>query len=200
MHFKSLNLTFIDVPKCACSTIKKILIKNEFNLSNEDKVLVGHPNWSKKYSDLAVESENNDSIVFAIVRNPYVRLRSAYVNIYLDRGKNDQSFREFILNLPELMKKDLSDYPNNHFRPCSHFIDVENVKIFNLEKMDDVFSFLEKKGVKKEFLIKEKVNSSNYKKLKPFYFDTEMLVTINEVYKKDFEIGNYNTERDSFTL
>jgi hypothetical protein len=201
MYFKKTNILFIDVPKCACSTLKNILIRNEKNIPSAIKLKFGHPNWSKIWPEFVINDENAASKInkLAIIRNPYKRIVSAYLNIY--SKTEDKSFEDFILSLPILMADKLSNYRNNHYRPCSYFINIPNVNVFRLEDFHEVKSYLQKHHVSSLlFDDTKKINRSNYDDKPEFFFNEPMLNIVNEIYKKDFILGQYEVKEKPFSI
>jgi len=201
MYFKKADLLFIDVPKCACSSIKNILIRNEKSIPSSIKLKFGHPNWSEMWPELTVTDERAKSKgnKFAIIRNPYNRIVSAYVNIYLKY--EDKSFEYFIHSLPSLMDEQLYNYRNNHYRPCSHFINIPNVNIFRLEDFNEVKKYLKKHHVSSILVDgSKKINNSYYEDKPEFLFNEEMLKIVNDIYEKDFALGGYDVKTIPFSI
>lgn len=205
MYFNSINLLFIDTPKCACTSIKKVLARNEFNLKKDEQFGVGHKQWGENHPELRIRNDEvtEDMNVVAVIRNPYDRIISSYRNIFLGRMKKNKSFRDFVLLLPEFMKKEESNIQINHFRPCNHFYEgVEDlIELYKLEEMDKLIDYLSEINVRKDLIDSfPRANASKNLKNHAFYFDNDMLDVIHNIYNKDFHLGNYSMSSEPFTV
>ncbi len=205
----TLNKFFIDIPKTGCSSMKLTLLRNERNYSNHVNFGVGHRSWQEMFPECKVSNSeiNDQTLAFAVVRNPYERLISMYRNIYLGREKGDKDFMSFCLSLNDLMKKPFTNITNNHYRPCSFFtnqfnIKPENLSVFKLENIEECHDYLREIGVNKELLsnFPHMNKSSNKNSRVEFVFKEPMLSVVNKLFHDDFIIGNYEIKYSSFSL
>ena len=117
--------------------------------------------------------DSDNYLFFSHSRNPYNRIISAY--FYKNKNKNIHDFKSFIINeLPNLDFDLYFDRKIIHYYPQYLFVCDNNYEINNVEvtKLEDI------------------ENPKEYKLTK--YLDSDMIKIINEVYKKDFELFNYD--------
>lgn len=151
-----------------------------------------------KYIDIKLL---NTYMTFCIVRNPYEKIYSAW-NFIKDRHKckdiNDfikrKISKEFIYGL-ELIPKDA----RVHYRPQYTFVydidehdDIVEKKVDEILKYEnlneDIMNFNKKFNMK----IPQYGKKNKYKPLKYIkHFNQESIQKVNELYKKDFELFNY---------
>jgi chondroitin 4-sulfotransferase 11 len=119
--------------------------------------------------------ESNTSYnYFTYSRNPYDRIISAY--FYRNKNKNKLDFKEFVKKT--LTSYDFSlDFESNiiHYYPQYLFICDENLNLVNNIKIDK----LDNCENPKRYILKE-------------YFDNECIDIINEIYKQDFLLFDYD--------
>lgn len=202
------HIIFVHIPKCAGSSIKRLL-RGVNNLSFK------HDGWHHSVGFLieALKKENKDPsqyFKFCISRNPYDRLVSAFSYTF-DKviNKNDyhwrqykkaypviekhitpeskiESFQKFIQSddFARMFKGDLLPV---HFRPQFSFISVNNElqmdHIGRLEDMDSTLTLLEEKiNINRA---KIHANATVHDSYKRFYNDHCIEKAI-EFYKEDF--------------
>ncbi len=184
----SLPFLFIHVPKTGGNAIKTTRLFHE-------SIFFGHASirdviaWGKKYKTS-----------YTIVRNPYDRLVSAF--FYLQQGgeKNNKrdlqrmkkqqkykSFKEFVKNLHEFIEE-------THYKPQYTFLTDNNNKlkvahILKQESLNDDYIKLQQLYGYSPISL-SKVNTSKHEDYNQYY-DDETRRTVQEVYRKDFEILNY---------
>ena len=170
---------YIHIPKNAGKFIRK-KIKNK----NTNKVIkdfwgtdsnldISHIPFMLKNN--YINSLNVKNITYyTYVRNPYHRIISAF--FYKNPKSNKTDFKLFVKN--ELTKYDFNNIFDKkiiHYYPQYMFICDNNFKINEVK--------FEKLENKKNLIIKTYTLSD--------YFDLETIKIINEIYKRDFEIFNY---------
>ena len=148
------NLLFIHIPKCGGSSIVDTFKLNGYSSELEMR---GKPPQSfyiaspqHQSIDALRNMINFDKItkIFAIVRNPYERIKSEYNWAFKDLPTNDRPLAsEWIIKSLNMAASDAS-YSDNHFRPMIEFLDNNReALIFKLEDgLDIVYEyFLQKK-------------------------------------------------------
>ncbi len=183
---------FIHIPKTAGIS----LIKSIFG----DVTLEGHR--SVGYYKQVFKNRYSGFFTFTIVRNPWDRLYSSYkflqkggINIH-DKNAFEthlsiyKDFEDFVLK--GLNEKIISKI--THFIPQHEFVCDKNGEIIvdyvgkfeNLNKSVDKINDI----LKLEFKL-EHYNKTNKKDYKDVY-TTEMIEKVNQIYKKDIDIFEYN--------
>lgn len=118
-------------------------------------------------------TESDNYIFFSYSRNPYNRIISAY--FYKNKNKNIDDFKSFIIDeLPNLdfdlhFDREIIHYYPQYLFVCDNNYEINNVEITKLEDIE---------------------NPKEYNLTK--YLDIDMIKIINKVYKKDFELFNYD--------
>jgi hypothetical protein len=185
------NVVFIHIPKSAgMSLVKALYGKNGSNHANALDFQYVNP---EKF---------NSCFKFAVSRNPYYRLYSAYN--YLSKGGKEEmdvvwrdlylkkysNFEDFVINGLETAIEKRAE----HFIPQYLFVTDENLQIIcdyigKFEELDKVIERLSKEGI---VLSLEKLNSSTVESLdnKSLYTD-EMIAKVNHLYKEDFDYFDY---------
>ncbi len=184
---------FIHIPKNAGVSISKAIYEKR----------VGHRSirsLSLKYPSLV-----SNLFTFAVKRNPYARILSAYK--FLKQGgfnekdkswakknlENTKTFEDFLRKMQnnEYRKRIMS---KKHFRPQVYWVtDPKNEilvdKVFALEKISQKLNVIETR-IGKNINLKHK-NKSTHKEYSKIY-NEEMKNVVQEAYSKDFDILNYN--------
>ena len=178
---------FIHIPKTGGNSIKQT------NFFKRCKYF-GHAHVEK------IKHRNMYKYSFAIVRNPYDRLVSAY--FYLKKGgENNNGYDSLMQKKLEKYKdfkdfiKDLKLFTNDlHFKPQHTFVCDSRGKIIvnhilKVENIDKDFSQL----LRSKWLPNEKLQKINSSKHDDFsnYYDDEIKKHVYAVYKKDFKLFNY---------
>lgn len=205
-YFKNnkINLLFIHIPKTGGSSLEKYFsVKFNIPLSKKSLMSTGdvkdyadkseinsslqHLTYSTiiKYKDFFKIDENNIQIL-SVVRNPYNKIMS---DLFYLKKINVNSTKEEVY---EKMQIYLQENYDNHITPQYKFITneneelIENLTIIHTETLN---KDMEKLGYK-DFNIKMNMNPNNVNYDK--YLNDDSIKLINENYKKDFEILNYN--------
>jgi hypothetical protein len=189
------KIIFSRIPKCAAESIRYLI------LNEQNKYKVPSDIWRKMKPNIIGDNRIHRNYLkfdfIYIVRNPYYRLVSGYINKVMDRKSNDNflpiiknilknnydlrvSFEEFIKFIIKQNPKSL----DLHFMPQHLFLKFQkgiNHNIFKLEKdVDKLNIFLEKKGfnnkfinfnkeVQNNYLTKTIINEKIHKKKYPFF-------------------------------
>lgn len=224
------NYIYCEVSKAGCTGIKKQLIRNEFNFEGIPKQVQKRHEYPHKPIDQAVfikpfqvgEAIFNrmmrDSRVFkfALVRNPYTRALSGYLDKIL-RGKEQKKniaphvaaqrsctlddFRAKDITFLEFCKalagKDNIREFDHHWRPQAAHICIDIVPYSFIGKLENIDSDL--KEINKHIGSLSNTNETGHKtgagqRLKDFYCEESMEIIAN-VYEEDFERFNYDIQR-----
>ena len=162
-----------------------------------------------KTYNLLYPNKNNINInkykIFTIIRNPYSRFISAYKqypnrcnNLFknLINKRNINEFASYLVNKIKNEGYDFFFYGAYHqFQPMHYYIENEDLNI-EIIKLDDL-NYNEKiKNLCKYYNIpynnnylNNNPNKSNYTE---YLNDKNLVNNINFIYKKDFELYNYN--------
>lgn len=191
---QSVYFVFIDIPIPLVTYIRSQIIKDLFQVIKhywfiKDEMLdLAHIPYKMKKEFVRSDFEHT-YITFS--RNPYDR----FLSIYQSTTQSDEmSVEEFIKT--ELVNEKFEDYKYTmiHHYPQYKFIIDENdevcedIKIFKLETYNNEF-----------IKFNEKAELPNYNLCD--YFTNETLAIFNKIYKKDFEVFDYDmvTDLSSYT-
>jgi len=183
---------FIHIPKTAGVSLLKAIYG--------DVTLSGHRNFY--FNRIALNIKNEKYFSFAFVRNPWDRLYSSFkflekggINIhdknayemYLSQYKN---FEDFVIN--GLDRKII--YEITHFIPQSEFICNNKGKVLvdylgKFESLNQDIITLSKK-LKKEIIMGH--HNSNSKQDYTNAYTDKMIAKVQDIYKKDIDIFNYD--------
>ena len=203
------KLLFVHIPKTGGQSITKYLFKDlgiDFKLksepsllwiiNNEDRRLPGPEKLAHltydEYVDLGyLSQEDFDSYSsFSVVRNPYSRFVSAFYYNGLQHVGMDKWIQDHF-------PSDRNSHLYRHFMPQHEYIasrgDIKVDRLFYTENLDnDFLDFAHAYGYTQKYL--DRINriskkDSNIKNLTPYARDW-----IQDYYRKDFEIFNYEME------
>jgi hypothetical protein len=185
------------IEKCACTTMRTwfVCIKTSQDFNQfRDKIFPDIHERVQSYSD----KFNEDYYSFAVVRNPYSRLVSTYLdkisnkNNRLYYNRNIKSFKDWILTLNRKgkLKFDI------HWLPM--YVGLENIKfdkICKLESLQKDIDFVCDRLEIKKYKIHRNKKTMSFPK-KPFceYYDSETVEIVKNIYSKDFEMFGYSKE------
>ncbi|CAH7383108.1 putative Sulfotransferase family protein [Vibrio chagasii] len=196
------GLSYIVNSKCACSSIKKAMLKGE-------GVQFGVGSFYSEIHNMAHElgfdkKPTNKHITFTIVRNPYERLVSLYKNKFEDSSKISRTKFEYRNYLGGILKQDMtflefikliSDIPDllsdRHFKSQYYLVnEAEHFDyFFKLEELNDVFClFAREHGID----LPKKENSSG-KYHYESYLCQESFNLISKRYKLDIDYFGYTS-------
>jgi hypothetical protein len=200
-YYTTINLLFIHIPKTGGSVIENGIKKKykQTLYSGRTNDLLPHPYNTKssqhQFYTTLYEYRNKlnlnfDKIkIFSVVRNPYDRIISdLFWHSLIKKEFTDEQVYDVIKN-NYLNRNNL----DNHNEPQYKFVTDEknnlipNIKIFNCETLnesnDELNTFL---GI--NINIKQNNVNKDYSR----YLNKKSISLINEFYKKDFELFNYD--------
>ena len=203
------NILFIHIPKTGGSIIEKSINKKKkftqtlrqygqptIGMSNKildppyNQASLQHQFYTTLYQYRNKLNINFDNIkVFSVVRNPYDRIISDLFWLKLiNKGTTPQGI--FItIKTNYLYRNDIDNHnvPQYKYVTNENFELYPNIKIFRTENLNEdnkkMNDFL---GI--NINIQEKKINKNYNK----YLNKDSISLINEFYKKDFELFNYD--------
>lgn len=200
ISFHKYKCIFIHIPKCAGLAFAKSLFGN----------FGGSHIPLQNYQIFFTQEDFNGYYKFAIVRNPWDRLFSAFN--FLRKGginKKDSNWARRNLShykdFPEFVKKWVNQKSIKgfrHFIPQYKFISDFNGKLLTnyigyYEHLNEEFDFISNKLNIHSVL--ENYNSTfNSKKKYIDYYDEEMKDIVRKVYQRDIELFGYNFEGIKF--
>lgn len=200
-YYKKAKLLFIHIPKTGGTNIEN-KIKRKYSqtlYSKSTNYLLDHPYRKKSlqhqfYTTLykfknKLNIDFNNIKIFAVVRNPYDRIIS---DLFWYKLINKESSDEEVYNIIKnnyLSRDDL----DNHNEPQYKFVTdddcnlIPNIKIFKCELLNETNDELNK-FLGFDIDITHNEGNKNYSK----YLNNNSISLINEKYKKDFELFDYN--------
>jgi hypothetical protein len=214
-YYKDINLLFIHIPKTGGTSLEEYLKTKSrqtlYSTQNEGNILfkkyniqvssLQHLTYKEiyKYRQLLNVNLNNDLKIITIVRNPYERTISDlffYNLINENTNRNDvfEALKQFLFS---------SNY-DSHNKPQYKFILDNNNKIIKnitIVRSENLTSDLKKYGFS-DFDSRFKYNTNNKCDKKNYYdfLNKNSIFLINNFFKKDFKLFNYNVITDRATL
>jgi hypothetical protein len=210
----ALNLLYLNNPKCGCTTIKyalwlasdALLGRNTFEGNVHDRRV---DPFARNVFRLSPRQRGKiaQAVVFSVVRNPFARALSAYVDkvandpvvwpIFLKRfglkptvGKKELSFADF-LGLIAVAHDDILD---GHFRPqCRNLLLplAKPVFVGFVENMAAVGAFLESRAIP---FRDERMNASRSDEQLGAVYDRRTAVLVRNRFAEDFARFGYSTD------
>ena len=187
---------FVEIPKNASSAIHSVLRNNTDSINTHQTYL----EYLNSNDIELVESYFS----FAVCRNPYERFISAFeFCTKISNELQDQDFSNFLISLQK--KGDVAHLGLPvHFLPQYKFVTIKNIilvdKIIKFEKLSEEWSLISKKiNESKHQTYTSLSNSldvinatpSKFNKNIDDFCDEKLKEIIYNLYKKDFEIFNY---------
>ena len=201
VYYREKKILFIHIPKTGGSNIEEELRKNMkdeklFGKKGCNGLNVPYNNLSLQHLFYKTIFDNRKKLnvnfenlkVFTIVRNPYNKIISDlfFLNLASVYNKSDEIY-DIIKN------RYLGKAFDNHFQPQYKYITdnsdnlIPSIKIFRTETLNETNDELNK-YLDINIKIKEPKNKNkDYSK----YLNKDSIKLINEYYKKDFELFNY---------
>lgn len=223
--FKSLLLdregkyAFIEIPKSGCSSVKRALLyleETEYNIESQKKLHKnkGFISFGDSEFSSTVRLTRDKVFAFSIVRNPYTRILSAYlekIEYNLDSEKYKKeifkpgekiSFVSFLKKISLMERRKL----DRHFMPQSHIIGkfYKYTYIGYLENIDQDLKgmiqiiFPDRKYVPSKKAPHSTNSSKKHTVLK--YYNLEATNLVKQMYKDDFDIFGYSTEIEDISV
>jgi hypothetical protein len=209
-----LDLLYLNNPKCGCTTVKHglwlasdaVLGRNTFNGNVHDR---DADPFARDLFRLPVGEREGvrRATVFSVVRNPFARAVSAYVDkvandpgvwpFFLKRfglkanvGKKELPFADF-MRLIAVAHDDLLD---GHFRPQHRNLLLPLAKpvfVGFVENMAPVGKFLRRHGVA---FRNRRMNATHASEQLNRYYDSDSVALVRERYAEDFKRFGYSTD------
>lgn len=204
------NLIFIHIPKCAGTTIEKMIgtcTSAEYydlksRLKSGQLKTPQHFTYLELKNVLDVDWSNYHA--FSIVRNPYTRFVSEYnyrKDLFTKTKKPEHDPKDFVsfvgcLDMEVSQRTQLFD---GHLETQSSFLKNEigaiesSIQVFNFENLAPCWTMIEEKtGVKYTPYFWFRKNNSNI----PYqdFYTPELKSIVYNFYKEDFDNFNYNSE------
>jgi hypothetical protein len=207
-YYKDINLLFIHIPKTGGTSLEQYLQKKTrqtvYSVFNSSNVLfekfklktpsLQHLTYQEilKYKDMLNVDFDEKLKIITIVRNPYDRIISdLFFNDLINENSTAPQVYEVI---QKYINQDYYDH-DNHNKPQYEFlIDNNNSIIPNIAifKTETLTPDLRKYGYD-DFNLNFHSNKKNIKKDKyANYLNNDSIKLINDFYKKDFELFNYD--------
>lgn len=206
---------FTAVPKCGCSTVLNAL--ESFQAGRKlSKVYYDGFHNIKQWAHNRYERLLDPKVFkFAVIRNPYTRILSAFLDQIdgNDEGKiqnrrflgiKDDEAVTFLLFLNKIKEKDFN-LVDSHFRPI-HLHTMSQVVPYDFFIRFENFSYdfsyvldiLKIGGAPEDYHYAPHATNSNAKLLKYYNPETEegreCIELVRKIYAKDFELYGYSTE------
>lgn len=194
------NYIFIHVPKCAGRSVAKIFFEDRFSW----KTFGGH--WSAEYLQNSYSHKFSTYFKFAIVRNPYDRLVSAYHYFLTGRMKGLENFDNIDLNDALKLSDNFKDFCiryfthprqapiQGHLKTQSHWLVVDGKigvdYLLKYENLEEGVNFLKEKleyGKDEPLSVMNSTEHSDYME----YYDNDLLKIVNSFYQEDFSNFDY---------
>ena len=192
-----IDAVFIWIPKCAGSTVHKMLDcpmyrhdyqRKEFLQDPKGIVTFGHAKYSKLDTP-----KGYSPFKFAFVRNPYERMVSLYTYHRKNRGRFDGGFLEYVQMISEGITP-VGAFNVRGFSPCNPQIDwIKNEEIDFIGRVEhferDINYVFDRLGLRRRKI--QHCNSSEH----TFYADyycPESQAIVEDFYREDFERFGYD--------
>ncbi len=211
VYFRSKNhqLIYVVNPKCGCSSIKNaIMVDNGIKLNTEH-----YDNIHAVGRDYNFEVSNPTPYLnhhfFSFVRNPFDRIRSLYINKFLDYTKISQSKFEYKIYLGGILKQDddfasfikkISIIPrrlaDRHFKSQTQLLYHESPKldfIGKLETFESDMSVLENKF---NFNYIHQIHNKSSQNDHNLLYNKESYEIVRELFRDDIQTFGYEKEAD----
>lgn len=195
-YFDKCECIFIHIPKAAGTSVLK-------ELSNNGKIYRDHSTWFDYYRNNSIKF--NNYFKFTITRNPFDRAISTYT--YLKKGGNkvdDLYFSDLFESNNITFEKFILEYLDEEtihehtlFKPQYLFIydykyNLQVDFIVKLENIDKDFEYIKSKISIKSHTLRNANQSDRQTGLKDYYINQKMVDKVIKLYRKDFELLQYD--------
>jgi len=206
IHAPFLNISYIRIPKSASTSLSYSLLKviypglSAIPLDSSEINFLADANIKR-----SVSSSDSNDIFFTVVRDPFARLVSVYHDYFESSRKNvfedylfgilskGLSFKDFVKRvegIPDLLK-------DPHIKPQHYFIDYyrrknPNIVVLNLEKPDEVNSFLSIYNLEMPVL---NASAEHYDYCD--FYDLETFERVARMYRTDVKMFKYEQAQRS---
>ena len=209
------NYCYFRLPKCANSTVIKTLISHDFSFYGYDvndsiKLLKrSFPNLLHARA-LSLKGFVERYRTFAFVRNPYVRVLSAYLDKIVNADKGQYSYVARALRLPETNQASFSQfisflqqnglYKNPHWAPQRLLLPLDVDKLTWLGTVENIYNDLHRiidgiwgAGAYENVFSREDRRQGANEKL-ALYYTEDLAQKVYELYQDDFYAFGYSKD------
>ncbi len=126
IDFPNLDLTYFEIPKNASSSTKHYLFSANRGFPNGVSFGLGHVSWFNLFPECRVGKDDpipQRAMSLVLVRDPVMRIKSSYGNIFKGRMKETATFKGFLENyFVDYLNSPSTDAVLNHFKPQYWFL------------------------------------------------------------------------------
>ncbi len=200
------HLIYIRILKSASTSILKELLPTiDKNLAGDSLSDEQVDALAFRYAKKELNSEEERYSKFALVRNPFHRIVSVYLDLFDPESdhfsyesywfgilKSKMSFQEFVETISEIP----DFFKGPHFAPqqyiLSNITPLKNISYFRIDKDQEVLN---------NFLTKHEINLPHQNKHGELYnymtfYNTNLVNKVYEIYKQDVMIFDYKAEHN----
>ncbi len=200
---------YLHIGKTGGVSIERMLIDEErdANITNRD-IMFGYDKGEGIYLQHATAAMTRQLVgdkmfdeyyKFALVRNPYSRMLSAYHYLYKQHEKRFGSFAGYIKALPDIVNKPQVQKASHHI-PQTFYTHIDGVQVCDyVGKFEDLPLSIE--PVRAHLNIENKLEKHNAsrrvnwsRRSAASYYSKPMQQIMKEVFASDFEAYQYSTD------
>jgi len=200
-YYKEKDLLFIHIPKTGGTNIENCIIqKHKQTLySGKTNNLLKYPynNISLQHQFYTTIYNNRDKLdinfnnikIFSVVRNPYNRIISDlfWYNLIKKDYTPEQVYDKIVNDYLNRYDLDNHNQPQYKYITDNHRNLIPGIKIFKCENLNEMNEDINK-FIGFDINIKQDNANKDYSK----YLNKDSIDLINKIYKKDFELFNYD--------
>ncbi|MEO9684963.1 MAG: sulfotransferase family 2 domain-containing protein [Tateyamaria sp.] len=209
MHISKANVTYVSVPKCACSTLKHFGHEVENGVAYDPEASGNDVHSLYRSINMTVLQDGNTNVenMFAVVRHPVDRIVSAYSDKIARRDlltKNEKVRGKLVeLGLStqpdfDLFVERLADYRasspmiNHHTRPLSFFLGTSPEKFEKIFGMHQIAEFCAEVNARAGTSVDVKHVNKKKNVAKKFEVTDNARNVISQAYAEDLSVfGDY---------